>query len=171
VAGIRRRFVRDPFHQAAVTCNEPGVVIDQRVAVAVEGGGEMCLGGCHADGVGHALSQRAGGGFDARRVAVLRVPRRLAPPLAELLEFIEREVVAREMQYRIQQHRRVAIREHEAIAIGPRRIGGVVPHVSREERIRQRCQSHRRAGVAALGLLHGIHGERADGVDAERVER
>ena len=31
-------------------------------------------------------------------------------------------------------------------------------------------QGHRRAGVPGLGLLHAIHGERTDGVDAELVE-
>jgi hypothetical protein len=45
--------------------------------------------------------------------------------LAEALDLVERHVgVAGEMQQRIEQHRAVAGRQHEAVAVRPVRIGG-----------------------------------------------
>jgi hypothetical protein len=82
-AGQRAGFVRDAFHQAAVAEEDVGVVIDDGVAGAVELGGQHLLGQRHADGVGDALAERAGGGLDAGGVAVFRVARGLAVQLAE----------------------------------------------------------------------------------------
>src|ERR1017187_687400 len=39
------------------------------------------------------------------------------------------------------------------------------------EPIAHRRQAHRRAGMARVGLLHAVHRECADGVDAKLVER
>ena len=71
-AGQRAGFVRDAFHQAAVAEEDIGVVIDDLVAGLVELGGQQLLGHGHADGVGDALAERAGGGLDARRCS--RIP-------------------------------------------------------------------------------------------------
>ena len=73
VAGERDRLVADAFHQAAVAGDHLGVVVDEVVA---EPRGEVALGHRHADGVGEALAQRAGGGLDARRAGRIRVARR-----------------------------------------------------------------------------------------------
>ena len=51
-----------PFHQAAVAHEDVGVVVDQIVA---ELGVQDALGERHADRVGDALAERAGGGLDA----------------------------------------------------------------------------------------------------------
>src|SRR3546814_2317820 len=80
VAGQRDRLVADAFHEAAVADDAIGVVIDQIVA---EAGVQQTLGERHADGVGEALAERAGGGLDAGGVAVFRVPGRAAAELAE----------------------------------------------------------------------------------------
>ena len=64
----------------------------------------------------------------------------------------------------------MAGREHEAVAVGPRRIGRVVAHVLAEEHVGDRRERHRGAGVAGVGLLHRVHGEAADGVDRERLD-
>src|SRR5690606_39117759 len=76
-AGQRAGLVRNAFHEAAVTGKEIRVVIDDLVARLVELRGQDLLRERHADGIGQALAQRAGGGLDARRFAVLRVTRRL----------------------------------------------------------------------------------------------
>ncbi len=52
----------------------------------------------NADRVGEALAERPGRGLDARRVTVLRVTRRLRVQLAEVLELVERQVVAGQVQ-------------------------------------------------------------------------
>ena len=49
-------------------------------------------------------------------------PGRLAVQLAEVLQLVDRQVVAGQVQQRVQQHRAVAVRQHEAVAIGPVRI-------------------------------------------------
>src|SRR6478672_657417 len=64
----------------------------------------------------------------------------------------------------------MAVREHEAIAIGPERILRIEPHHAVPDGVNQRRQRHGRARVSGLGLLHGIHGKRTDGVDAQLVE-
>jgi hypothetical protein len=56
------------------------------------------LGQRHADGVGDALAQRAGGGLDAGGVAVFRVARGLAVQLAEVLQVVDGQIVAGEVQ-------------------------------------------------------------------------
>jgi hypothetical protein len=70
-AGQRACLVRDAFHQTAVAEEDIGEVVDDVVAGLVELRGQRLLGQGHADGVGDALTERAGGGLHARGVAVL----------------------------------------------------------------------------------------------------
>jgi hypothetical protein len=63
--------VGDAFHQTAVAQEGVGVVIDDGVAGLVELGGQCLFGDGETDGIGDALAERAGGGFDARGVACL----------------------------------------------------------------------------------------------------
>ena len=130
----------------------------------VEPRGEQALGERHADGVGEALAERAGGGLHAGRAAALRVAGRLGAELAEALQLLDRQRVAGEVQQAIEQHRAVAVREHEAVAVRPIRVGRVVAQVALPERHRDLGHPHRHAGVAGLGGFHRVHGERANGI-------
>ena len=56
--------------------------------------------------------------------------------------------------------------KHKAISVRPLRIAGIVPQVALPKHIGYRRQCHGRAGMAAIGFLHGIHGQRADSVYA-----
>ena len=128
------------------------------------------LGDRHADAVGEALAERAGRDLDAGRdvdAVALRVARRDRAPLAELLELVHREVVAGEVQDAVEQHRAVAGAEHEAVAVGPRRILRVVAHDAAEQDVGGRRHGHRQAGVPGVRLLDRVHRQRADRVDAE----
>ena len=125
-AGKRRRLVRDAFHQAAVSGKHVSAVIHDRVAGPVEFTREQRLGERHADRVGQSLPEWSRGRFDAGCDAHLRMPRRLAVQLPEAPEFVDRQVVAGEMQQSVQQHRAMPVRQHEAVAIGPRRIARIV---------------------------------------------
>src|SRR2546426_3136259 len=145
-------------------------MVDDRVAGAIEDGGEMGLGERQADGVPNALAQWPGRHLDAGRVPVLGMARRLAAPLPELLDVVEREVVPREIEHRVQQHARVPARQHEAIAARPGGIGGVVAQVALPQDVGGRGERHRRSRMTRVRLLHRIHREGADGVDAEQVE-
>src|SRR3546814_2206100 len=54
------------------------------------------------------------------------MPRRLRLELTEILQLLDRQVVAAQMQQRVEQHRAVPVRHDEAVAIRPLRIGRVV---------------------------------------------
>ncbi len=102
---------------------DPGVVIDQFVA---EAGIEVPLGDRHADRHRQALPQRAGGRLDAVEQEILRVPGAGAAELAEVADVVHRRPrVAGQVQQRVDQHRAVAGRQHEAVAVGPVRIGRI----------------------------------------------
>ena len=65
-----------------------------------------------------------------------------------------------------------AIAVRRSAATGPGRTvvrapGGIVTQMLRIETICERRECHRRAGMSGLGGLHGIHRERANGVDRE----
>ena len=72
--------------------------------LAVEHRAHVCLSHRHADRVAYSLAQRAGRRLDAGSVAVLGMPRRFALPLPELLQVIECELVAGEIEHAVQQH-------------------------------------------------------------------
>jgi hypothetical protein len=109
--------------------------------------------------------------------------RRLAADLPEVADVVERHrrlaqrlifgvdrLHLGQMQHRPQQHRGMAIGQHETVAIGPDRILRVEVHDPVPDRIDQRRQRHRRAGMSGLRLLHGIDRQRADRVDRQLIE-
>ncbi len=101
---------------------------------------------------------------------VLGVAGGLRPPLAEVLQLFERQVVARQVQQRVEQHRAVAGGEQEAVAPLPLRVARVVAQEARPDDVGHRRGAERQARVARLGALDGVDGKRADRVDAELVE-
>src|SRR5215471_8771997 len=109
---------------------------------------------------------------------ILRVPRGFAVELAEVTDVLEgyRRVTesfiigidrlgAGEMEHGPEQHRGVAVREHEAIAVGPDRVLRIEVQDAIPERVKQWRERHRRTGMPGLRLLDRIHREGADGVD------
>ena len=119
---------------------------------------QALLGDRHADGVGEALAERAGRGLDPRGVAVLGVARGLRAELAEVLDLVDRHVrVAGQVQQPVEQHRAVAGREHEAVAVGPGGRGGVELQVLLEQDRRHVRHAHRHARMAGIRLLDRVH--------------
>ena len=111
---------RDAFHQAAVAGQHIGVVVDEVVA---EGGVHDALGDREADRIAEALAERAGRGLDAGGMAVFGMAGGLGAELAEVLDLVDGHVlVAEEIEQRIEQHRAVAGRQDEAVAVGPVRV-------------------------------------------------
>ena len=184
VAGQRGRLGGDPLHHVAVAAQRVDVVVEELVAGAVEVR-RLPLGrDRHADRGRDALAERPGRRLDARRPAVLRMPRAARVDLAEALDVLERDrqlaeplvrgvdrLHAGEVQQRVEQRRGVADREHEAVAAGPDRVVRVEAQEVLPERVGDRRHRHRRAGMTGVGGLHGVHRERADGGDGELVER
>ena len=162
VAGKRNRLLADAFHQAAVAAQRVGVVVHQLVAEFI---GELAFGDRHAERVGNALAERTGGGLDAGGVAVFGMAGGLGAELAEILDILDRHVlVAEEIEQRVEQHRTMAGREHEAVAVRPVRVLGIKAHEAGEQHRGDIGRAHRQAGMAGIGLLHGVHGEEADRV-------
>ena len=104
VAGQRAGFVRHALHQVPVGGEEVRVMLDDSLAGLVEPLREVRFRERHPDGVPHALAQGARRGLDAGRQPVLGMAWCATAPLAELLQVVEREVVAGEVEDGVQQH-------------------------------------------------------------------
>ena len=64
----------------------------------------------------------------------------------------------------------MAGRQHEAVAVEPLGVLGVVLEELVPEGVTHGCAAHRQAGVAAVGLVDGVNSQHPNAVDAERVE-
>ena len=118
MAGERGRLVADALHQAAVAGDDVGVVVDQ---LGAEAGGQMALGQRHADRVGRGPG-RAGRWWSRCRSAwpCSGWPGGAGAELAEALQLLQRHVrEAGQVEQRVEQHRAVAGRQDEAVAVGP----------------------------------------------------
>ncbi len=92
----------DAFHQIAVAADDVGAVVDEMVA---EFSRQHALGQRHAHAVRQALAQRASGRFDARRMAVFGMARRVAAELAKALQLVDGHLwIAGQIERRIEQH-------------------------------------------------------------------
>ena len=161
MAGEVDRLVAHPLHQAAVAGDHPGVVVDE----AGMARGEGCFRDRHADRGREPLAERAGGRLDAERVAVFRMAGGLRAELPEALDLVDRHVrVAGQVEQPIEQHRPVAGREDEAVAVRP--VGGLGIELEelREQDRRDVGHAHRHARMTGLRLL-----DRVDGQEADRV--
>ena len=167
----RPRLRRDALHQVPVSHEGESPVVDDFVARPVVALGEEPLRDRHAHGVGRALAERPRRRLDAWRQVRLGVAGRPAAPLAEGLEVVESQVVARQMEQAVQQHAAVAGREHEPIPVGPVRVAGVVLEVALPEHVGHRRGSERKAWVPGVGFLDGVDRQRPDRVHAEFIER
>ena len=160
----------DALHHVPVAGDDIGEVVDDLVAGAVVPGCQVGLGHGHAHGVRDPLPERSRGGLHAGRISVLGMAGCLALPLPEIPDLIEGEVVPGEMEHGVEQHGPVPAGEHEAVAVGPVGIFRVVPHEARPQHVGDGRGFHGQAGVAAVGLLDGVDGQHADGVDASLLE-
>jgi hypothetical protein len=150
-------LLADTLHEVAIRGEHVGVVIDEIVA---ELGVEHTLGERHPDGGGETLAERPGRSLDARRHEIFRMARRLRLELAEALQLVEAHALdTREVQERIEQHRAVARRENEAVAVRPAGIARVVFEEFREQDRGDVGRAHGQAGMARFRLLDRIHGE------------
>jgi hypothetical protein len=166
----RGRLGGDSLHHVAVGA-------DREHAVAHHVGAELlaqeALGHRHADAVGEPLTQRPGRHLDALglvHAVALGMAGRERAPLPEALDLVERQRVAGQVQGAVEEHRPVARAEDEAVAVGPARVPGVVLHDPRVEQVGGGRHRHRQAGMAGARRLDGVHRQRADRVDAERVD-
>ncbi len=139
-------------------------MINNLVAIAIELRCQGFLGDRKTDGIGNALPQRAGCGFDTSGIAVLRVPWGAAVQLTKVFDVIHGDVIAGQVQQRIVQHRAVPVGHHEAVTVCPLRICRIVNQIVVPEHLGNVCHAHWRARVAGVGLLNCIHTEGTNGI-------
>ena len=163
VSGQRCGLGRDAFHQIAVATNAVDEVAAGATA-ATKPGARHARRQRHANTVREALSQRSGRNLDTGRVTVFRVARRLGAELAEAGQVVEGEIVAVEVEQRVQQHRGVTVRQHETIPKRPLRIARIKAQVLVPDFEGDARQPHRSAGVAGARPFDGVHGQEANGV-------
>jgi hypothetical protein len=133
--------------------------------VGAERGREMPLGDCHAHGVGEALAERTSGGLDTWGDEILGMAGRKRAELAKPLDLIDRHLlVAEQMEQRVDQHRAMAGRQHETVAVGPGGIGRIELQEPGEQHGGDVGRAHGQAGMTGFRLLDRVHGQRADGV-------
>src|SRR5258708_35852548 len=115
--GERDRLMADPLHEAAIADDAVGVVVDELLAEALR---QDALGERHADRIRQTLAERPGRGLDAGGMTPFRMPRRAAGEVAEAADLRHRYVgIAGQIEERVEQHRAVAGREHEAVTVRP----------------------------------------------------
>ena len=178
MTGERGSFGSNAFHHATVTADGVDVVIEDFKTWSVVSVGEPFLGDGHADAGRDTLSERAGGGFHSRHPMIFRVAGRFAVELAKPANIVQRDrglpeifivgvhrLDAGEVKDGPEQHRSVAIREDEPVAVRPDRVLRIEAHDAIPDRINQRRQRHWRTGMSGFRLLDRIDRKRANCVD------
>ena len=160
VASERNRLLADALHQAAVTGQHIGLVVDDAVT---ELGVEVALGDGETHGIADALAQGARRRLDAGGVAEFGMARSLGTHLAEVPDLIQRHVgVAGEVKERIEQHGAVSGGEYKAVTVRPVRVLRIELQELGEQYRGDVRRTHRQARMAGICLLHGIHGKGAN---------
>ena len=114
---------------------------------------------------------------------VFGVTRGLAAELAEVTNIVERNrglpepfvfgihrAGAGEVEHRPEQRRGMTVGEHEPVAVRPNRVLRIEAHDAVPQRVDERRQRHRRAGMSGLRLLNRIHRQRANAIDRQLVK-
>ena len=121
--------MRNPFHQATVAEENPGPVIDDLVVGTVELRCQHLFCERHTDGVGYALPQRPGRGFDRQVPFALGVAGGPVSELPEISDLVDLQRIAAQVQKAVKQHRAVTVRQHESVAVPPLGIARVMLQV------------------------------------------
>ena len=165
--GQAGRLVADALHQIAQRAHHPGAVVHQALA---EPRRQQALRQRHADRHAEPLPKRTGGRLDGGVQAMFRVAAGGAAQLAVAFEHLRLHAgVPGQVQQRVEQRRAVTRREHEAVAVGPVRVGGVkavklgpqhgggVRHADRQLAVRgyAECDLPQRVGHDVTGAAVG----------------
>ncbi len=156
MSGKRSRFIRHAFHQIAVRADAVNKMVNNRKTLLIKFRRQMFLRHCHSHAVGKTLPKRSGRDFHAFGHKIFRMSGRLRMKLTEIFQFAHRQIIARQMQKRINQHRTVSGGKQKSIAVKPFRIFRIVTHKLRPQNISRRSHSQRQTGMPGIRLLHGI---------------
>src|SRR5437660_12154247 len=121
------RLGGDAFLETTITRQTKNMLVENAMVAGVEMRGRHFRCHCHTNRVTNALSQRTSRALDAGRVAKFRMPRRFGMQLAKILNVLDRNVVAAQVQPGIQKHAAVSGGKNEIVAINPARLFRIVP--------------------------------------------
>ena len=125
---------------------------------------ELSCDGCPY-GEGVTLAERARGILYTTQDIDLRVPRRRATPLAELLQLLHR-IATEEGQLGVEHGRHVPRVHEETVTARPRRCIGIEDEELREEDVDEVCAAHGSTWVTALSSLDHASCQDADVVSS-----
>ena len=89
--------------------------------------------------------------------------------LSESLQLIERQIVTRQMEQRVDQHRTVTGGQQESVAIEPLRILRIVPHEARPKNVSRGRHPKRQTRMSGIRFLNSVDGQCSNGIDAELI--
>ncbi|VYU76966.1 Uncharacterised protein [Klebsiella oxytoca] len=156
--------MRDTFHHAAVAHERISEVVNNVVARAVELRRQGFLRNRHPHRIRNALPQRSGSGFHTRGVAHFRVARGSGVQLAETLQIVQRNIVARQMQQAVNQHRAVTVGQHEAVAVSPGRVLRVMVQEITPQDFGNISHTHWGTRVTGIRFLYTINRKHAQSI-------
>lgn len=84
--------------------------------------------------------------------------------LPKALQLVQRQVIARQVQQTVQQHRAVTVAQYKTVTIRPKRVRRIVLQRVVPQHLGNVGHAHRRAGMARVGLLNRVHRKRAEGI-------
>ena len=116
------------------------------------------------------MAEWAGGHLHTVSVTVLRVARCERSPGTEILNVLQLQSAAAEVQLDILSEGRVATGEDESVATNPLWVLRVETHHPLVEGVGERGKTHRSTGVAGTALLDGVGSEQASSVDSFAIE-
>ena len=155
-------FMADTFHQAAVAHKYISVVVEHFHLGAVELSSQQFFCQRHANRITNTLPQRASGSFYARGNAHFGVASGFAVQLAEVLQLAHWQVIASQMQQRVQQHGAVAVAQHKTIAVIPLWVCRIVAQMAAPQGYGHFSHAHRSSRMARVGFLNSIHSQCAN---------
>ena len=116
----------------------------------------MLSGKRHSNCSRDALTERAGGHVDARRVIHIGMALQAAADMAERLELFDGKIAAIR-QHRIQPRRRVTLGEHKAVAIDLVRVGRIDIHFLKVQISHDVGSTERSTRMSRLGRVNRSH--------------
>src|SRR5271156_2342811 len=146
MSGDGGSFLTDAFHQIAIAADRVRIVIDNLVSRPVVARRKPRLRNRQAQAVGESLPKWPGGDLDAGGQATLGMTRRFAPPLSEMLDLLEGQVVTGKIQQAVQQHRPMSSRQYETITVEPLGVPRIMLEKLRPKSVGHGSGAHRHAG-------------------------
>ena len=145
-------------------------MVDNLLIGSIENSRQMTLRHGHAHRVAESLPQGARSGLHAGGMAVFGMAGGFAAPLAKVFNIFQTDLVTGQVKQAVKQHGGVAGRQHEAVAIHPCRVLGVMLQYPGPQHIGGGRQAHGCSGMPGICRLHGIHRQGSNGVDTQIIE-